>query len=177
MHTRRNCVSLREPKVQNLCLPFGRYLNVGRFDIPMYDADRVGCIKSVSYSNRDLQQSFQRNGLSADALPQRFTIDELHSDKMPAFVLADVVYRADVGVTERGRRPSLSTEPLDGSVILTHIVLQERQGDQTTKAGILRLVDDTHTPCANHRENLIGPRRGVGLQHHIGSHYTGGEVG
>jgi hypothetical protein len=72
-------------------------------------------------------------------------LQELHADEGLPLVLVDVVDRADVGVVKRGGGTSLALEPLPGLGAGEVPLGEELQRHPAAQAGVLSLVDDTHT--------------------------------
>src|SRR5437764_3059648 len=75
--------------------------NVGRLDIAMNDAFRVGGIQSIGYFNSQREQNFGFERLPGNAVLQRGAFEKLHCDEWMAVVLADLVNGADIRVVER----------------------------------------------------------------------------
>ncbi len=84
----------------------------------------------------------QRPG--AEDLVERRPVDQLHDDEAAAFVLADVVEGADVGVVEGRGGAGFALEPLGGERIGRHRLGQELQRDVAAEAEILGAVDHAH---------------------------------
>jgi hypothetical protein len=90
-------------------------------------------------------------------------VEELHDDVGAALFLADVVDGANVGMIQRGRRLGFALEPAQSLGIAGDIVRKELERDETMKAGVLRLVDDTHAAATQLFDN---PVVGDGLANH-----------
>ena len=66
----------------------------------MCDALRVGGLQRVGDLDTQFQQLVGREGLGGDAMLERLPFQQLHHDEGLAFVSADVVNGADVGMVE-----------------------------------------------------------------------------
>ena len=67
---------------------------------------------------------------ACDAVVQRHPIQVLHHDEGSAFVLAEFVDGADVGMIERRGGASFAAETFQGLRVLRHFVRQELQSDE-----------------------------------------------
>ena len=125
----------------------------------MHDALGVRRIQRVSELDAQLQDFVDLEGLSADAVLQRLSLQQLHGDEGPAFLHVDIVDGADVGVIEGGRGLGLALEALQGLMVLGHFFRQEFERHEAVKLGVLGLVDHTHptTPELLHNA-VVGDR-------------------
>ncbi len=70
-------------------------------------------------------------------------------------MLADVVDRTNVGVVQRRGRLRFAVETLHRSLVIGQVVGKELESDLPFEPGVLRLVDDTHSPAADLGEDLV----------------------
>src|SRR5882724_5483263 len=122
--------------------------NVVRLDIAMDDAFGMGGIKGVCDFDGQREHSFLIQGLTGNAVPQCYTIEELHGDKVRLLLVVDLVDGADIRMVKGGGGLSFSLEPAQGLRILGHAVRQELQRDKASKLEILGFVDNSHSPAA-----------------------------
>jgi hypothetical protein len=61
----------------------------------------VGGIQCIGNLTAQIQQFPNFHGLAPDPLPKRLAFQQLHHDERLAFVLADIVNGADVGMVQR----------------------------------------------------------------------------
>ena len=121
--------------------------------VTMRGAQRVGDLDGV------LQRLRKRNRTFAQPLGQRLAFEELHHEEVHALVRADVVYRADVGMVERGDGSRFMLEPTTALGISGDFRRQDLDCYGPAKARVAGLV--TH-PCR--------PRqRGRGFHRHPGA--------
>src|SRR6185437_12889387 len=93
--------------------------------------------------------------MAGDEVLQRNPIQELHYDEGLVLILPDVVNGADVGVIQSRRGLRLALKSGQGLWVAEHLIGQELEGNKTVQAGVLRLVDHTHTPAANLLDDLV----------------------
>ena len=86
---------------------------------------------------------------------QRLPFQKFHDDEGLAFVFADVVDRADVGVVEGRSGARLALEPLQGLMILCQFLGQELERHEAAELGVLGLVDHAHAPATQLLQNAI----------------------
>ena len=73
--------------------------------------------------------------------------------------VVDVVDRADVGVLERGRRPSLPLEPLQGLRVRGDVLGKKLQGDPAAEPEVLGQIHDAHSAGAQLlQDSIVGDR-------------------
>jgi len=79
---------------------------------------------------------------------QRLPLQKLHDDEPPAFMFADVVNAANVGMIEGGGGASFAAEALDGLRISRHRVGEKLQSDVAAQAGVLGPIHYPHAAAA-----------------------------
>src|SRR5262245_20970910 len=67
----------------------------------------------------------------------------------------NIMNRANARVVQSRSGSSLLLKSLQGFSIAAELLHEEFQRDESTQSGILRFVDNTHTPDANSSENPI----------------------
>jgi hypothetical protein len=100
---------------------------------------------------------------------QRHAVQKFHDDEGLPIVLADLVYRADVGMIESGGGTSFATESFQSLRLLGYVLRQEFQRDEAPKLGVLSLVDDAHPAAAQLFDHAV-VRNGLTDQLGWGSH-------
>ena len=103
------------------------------------------------------------------ALAERLALEQLHRNEVAAFMLVDVVDRANVRVVERGRGLGLSLETCDRLKIAALLLAQELQGDWSFQAQTLGPVDDAHAAAAEFRRDAV-VRKGLADHGRTGLH-------
>src|SRR5260370_23744248 len=77
-----------------------------------------------------------------------FAVNEFHSQKWPAILLANVVHGADVGVIQRRRSERFTAKSLHRLRIVGQIVRKKFQRNVAFQAQVLRLVHNSHAAGA-----------------------------
>ena len=86
---------------------------------------------------------------------QRHTIQIFHGDEALAFVFADFVDGADVGMVQGGGGAGFPAEAFQSLRICGHIIGQELEGDEAAERGVLGLVNHTHPPAAQFLDDAV----------------------
>ena len=86
---------------------------------------------------------------------QRLAFDDLHHDEGVAFVVANVVERADVGMVEPRDGPGLAFETLTRGLILSDVWREDFDGDRPSEAGVRGSVHLAHSTGANGADDFI----------------------
>jgi hypothetical protein len=118
--------------------------NVGAFDVPVSDPFLVSRLDRFSHLDRDVQGFPGFDGMSADALPQALPLDEFHRDERTGPFVADFVNGANIGMGQRGGRPSFDHEPLARFRIRRQCLEEKLESHRTLERRVLRLIDDPH---------------------------------
>ena len=121
----------------------------------MDDALRVGGVQRIGNLDGEVEQFVRLEQFPGNALLQGLALQQLHSDEGLAFVLADFVNRADVGMVQRRGGAGLALEAFQGLTVLAPLLRQELESDLTAQRGVLGLIDDTHAPAAELLNNAI----------------------
>ena len=121
----------------------------------MHNALRTCRLKRVRDLDAELQQGREFQGTAADPLVQGFALEQFHHDEVLAFVMIDLVDRADAGMVEGRGGPGLALKAFEHGRVLRHLRRQELDGDVPAELGVLRLVDDAHAATAELRGDLV----------------------
>ena len=103
----------------------------------MDDAALVRAVERVGHLNSEIDDIVGLERRAREAIAQGLPLQQLHHDEGLAFVLADIVNRADVGVIEAGRGPRFADQPLDRLAIPGQLFRNELEGDRAAKADVL----------------------------------------
>src|SRR5262249_155442 len=84
-----------------------------------------------------------------------------------AFILVDVVDRADVGMVQSRGRARFTFESLESLCVASEFRRKKLQCDKATQTGILCFVDNTHSARAKLLNNAVLGDHPAGLQLHF----------
>src|SRR5690348_13979597 len=87
-------------------------------------------------------------GLDADQVLERCTIEKLHGNEGFTLMHPDLVDGANVGMVQGGSRARLAAETLQRLRIFSQVFRQELKGDEAAKLRVLGLVYHTHSATA-----------------------------
>src|SRR4029453_19026935 len=94
-------MQLGQAKVQKLGAAPGEH-DVARLNVTMDDAFAMRLVQRIGDLGAGPDHLIQRKRLPDDPLSERFSLQILHDEEVDAVVLADVEYRANVRMAERG---------------------------------------------------------------------------
>ena len=121
---------LRDPEVQDLHLPVGRELHVGRLQVPVHDSLLVGGLEPV----RDLREHglrvLERHGATLESLRQGLALDQLHRER----AVLEAVERGDVRMIQRREEPGLALEARCALGIPSELVGKDLERDPPAPA-------------------------------------------
>ena len=129
--------------------------DVGGLDVAMNDALGVRCVERVGDFDGQSEERLVVERASGDAMLEGRALEKLHGDEGLAFVPADFVDGADVGMVQRGGGARFSAKAFERLRILRKIVGQEFQRDEAAEFGVLGLVDDAHAAAAEFFEDVV----------------------
>jgi hypothetical protein len=89
-------------------------------------------IERIPNLNRQGQHALNFKWFACNAVLEGRPVQRLHHDEGVAFVLPDVVNRADVGMIERRGSPRFTSESFQGLLVSGKVVRQELQCNETS---------------------------------------------
>ncbi len=146
---------LRQAEIENLCVVVGGDENIGRLDIAMDDALGVRRFEPFGDFDAQIEQQIERERLPTDPVLERLAFEALHRQERLAFVFADFVDRADIGMVERRSGLRFALEAFESAPVAGHVFGEELQGDETVQAGVFGFVDHTHSTPAEPLDNAV----------------------
>jgi len=146
---------LGQAEIQNLRVAALGDENVRRLDVAVHYALRMSPVQRICDLDGDLEQCVQLHRPVADQMLQGGAIQKLHRNERPSVGLANVVYRADVGMIQRGCRFGLALETGQRLRIGGQIIRQKLQRHRTVQARVLRLIHHTHPASPKFFEEAI----------------------
>ncbi len=166
---RRRADLLGQAEIENLGVPARGDEQIRGLDVAVHDALGVRRIQRVCDLNAQIEQQIEVERPAGDAVLQRGAVQKLHGDERAAFVLADFVDGADVGMVQRGGGARFAPETFQRLRVLDHIEGQEFQGDEAAQLGVFRFVDDAHSTAAEFFDDAVMAeslaKQGLGVGH------------
>jgi hypothetical protein len=154
----------RQSEVEQLHAGSGDY-HVSRLQVAVDDARPVSAVESIGdlcAAGEDLRQ---RELAFAKADGERFTLDALHHEVLDTVLVADVVERADVRVSQSGNRLRLALESLPDLGVGREMGRQNLDRDVPPEPCVFRLVDFAHPACAERRQDFVWTQSRSGSQY------------
>jgi len=168
-HRESSCNSrsthLRQTEIENLHAAVGHHEDVFWLEIPMNDAFLVCGRKAMRDLNGVLDRLAYRERTTVQSLAQRFALEQLGDDVGGAAVLTDVMHREDVRVIQRrgGSRFLLKTR--QSLRLCRQAGGQDLDGDVPAQAGIVGLIDFTHSARPDWGGNDVWAEPRAGSDH------------
>ena len=106
---------------------------VGGFDVAMDNSLGMSGVESVCNFNTDFNNALDFQGPTVNEMLERRAIEKFHRDKGAAVLFADVMYRTDIGVVQRGGRAGFPLEAIEGLGIPCNVVREKFQGYESCR--------------------------------------------
>lgn len=129
--------------------------NVGRLDFAVDDAFRMSGIESISDLNSRVEKQIQFEGAAGDAFAKRLAFQKLHGDEGAAFVFADFVNCADVGMVQGGSGAGFPPKALEGLAIVGESLGEKLQSNMAAEAEVFGFEYFAHAASAEFAKNAI----------------------
>ncbi len=153
----------RQAEVQQLDLPARADQDVGRLDVAVHDAARVG----VAEAGADLQEDAHALGqgdrrLALDQRAQVVALEQLHGHVEPPVGLVHVVDADDVGMAQLADRLDLATEALVQLFLGGELLGEHLERHRPAQGQVAGAVDHAHGAFAQLVEDLVTAEGGHG---------------
>jgi hypothetical protein len=106
-------------------------------------------------------------------MPESFPFQQFHGDERLAFMLANLVDRADIRVIQRGGGAGFPLKAIERLFVFQRIWREKLQGDEAAEGCIFGLVNDTHAAAAKFLQNAVVAN---GAPDHLGKRPVGENV-
>src|SRR5258708_3751220 len=139
----------------------------------MNDALSVGGIQSVRNFDGQTEQDFSLKTFAQGKMLQRHATEKFHRDERFALLFANVENCANVWVTQGRGSLRIALEKRQSYRDVSNLQRQDFQRNETTKASVFCLVDDSHAATTKLFEHgVVGDRAtddGRSVWHSLGS--------
>ena len=122
----------------------------------MHDPLPVRLVQRVGDLDAEAERLRERQRALAEPVRERLALEQLHDEVLRAVLVADVVERADVRMRELRDRLRLPLEPLANLGGGRQMLRQHLDRDGALEPRVPRLVDLSHPPGAERRQDLVG---------------------
>ena len=144
-----------ESEIDELDLPVRSEPDVGRLQVAMDDALRVGGVEAGGDLLRQGDGFADRNRTARNQIGERFALDERHHEKVDAVLCADVVQRTDVQMLDGRNRARFAFEALNKAGRSGDVRGKNLDGDRAIETRVARPIDFAHGPCSGQGLDLI----------------------
>src|SRR5579862_408355 len=93
--------------------------------------------------------------MTCDPMLQSHAIEKFHHDISVPFVLTYIVNGAYVGMVQRGCSLRFAAKACQSLGIARNVLRQELEGNKAMQAGVLGLVDHTHSAAAQFLDDAV----------------------
>ena len=126
--------------------------DIGRFDVPVNDAQAVGVSQRLGQFCNDLHALTERNCSGGDQLGQAAALNQRHRDVMAVAIVAGLIDRHDPGMAKTCQCSGLTEKSLPSSRCDHHALARQLQGYVAFKErikgaidrGVMALAHDVH---------------------------------
>jgi hypothetical protein len=146
---------LSQSEIEDLGVTATGYEDIGRLNVAMNDTFTVGRIQRVGDIDGDWKECLRFHGPSGYEVLQRHSVKEFHDHENIAFVVSNVVDRADVRMVKRRRGTSFAAKALHGLGIAGDVLRQKLQRDKTAQEGVFSLVHYAHAPTTELADDAV----------------------
>src|SRR5262249_38519687 len=101
--------------------------NVGWLNIAVNNVRGMRSVKRISSLDGQIEEQFHLDRLSTNPLFQRLAFKQLHGDKLPSLVFADVVDGANVWMIQCRCCAGLTQEPFNRCAIAANLISEKFQ--------------------------------------------------
>ena len=154
-----------DPEVENLHRARLEAHDVGRLDVAMHDAHRMGVVQAGADILEDRQLLPDADdALLPDELQQRLPQHVLHRDERTILVLADIEHRHDVGMLQPAGGSRFTSKALaDGGIV--EALLEQLDDDLPIDGRVTGEIHRAHAAVSDQPLDVIAPDDGWGHGH------------
>ena len=121
----------------------------------MNDSFAVSRVQRIGNLNRQAQEHVGLQRPPADAMLQRDAFQKLHRNEGLSVLLANIVYRADIGMIQCGGRLGFALKTCQGLRIAGNILRQKLQRDKPFQPSVLSFIHHAHAAATEFLDDLV----------------------
>ncbi len=129
--------------------------NICGLDVAVNDSFGVSGFECVVDFDGEIEELIDFQGLGGDSFLERLALEEFHHDEDLAFVAADFMNGANVGVVEGGRSAGFALEAFQRLLVVGQIFGEKFQRNETSQSGVFGLVNNAHPAATQLFENAV----------------------
>ncbi len=142
---RRPVLRRRNPEIEDFHGTVSKHHDVGRLDVAVHDAARVGGADAACNLDGDPNGFLEGQPAPPQSRPHRLAVVQRHREEQLSVVgLSNLQDGADVRMIERGSRAGLHEKAFLRRGLCAEVRREKLQRDVTSKPFVVRLVDDPH---------------------------------
>jgi len=123
--------------------------DVGGLDVAVHNAAGMRGIECVGHFDGQVEQALQFERTSVERMLQGAAGQILHHDEQAAFMLANLMDGADVGMVQGGGSAAFAAEALKSLGIAGSFLGKKFEGDKAAEGSVFSLVNHTHSAAAS----------------------------
>ena len=162
----RRDARLGQPEVEQLRARLRQH-DVARLQIAMHNAVPVRLVERVRNLNPVTDRLLHGERSFLESPGERLPLEIFHDQEGHALVVADVIERADVRMTELRDRLRFAIEPLPKLRIDGHAGGKNLDGDRAVEARVRRPIDFAHPAGAVQRDDFVRSQSRARRQHAV----------
>ncbi len=129
--------------------------DVGGLDVSMNDLFGVRGVEAFGNLDGVVEQALDFHGPAGIDVLESGAVEKFHGDIAIAFVLANFVDGADVGMVQPGSGARLAPETFEGLRIAAEVLGKEFERNEAAKFGVFSFVDDAHSATTEFFEDDV----------------------
>ena len=134
----------------------GADLDVGRLEIPMDDPLLMGGFEGLGDLTRNLKRAFETEWAPAQAIGERFSLDQLHDEKLTVVGVLEVVDDRDVWVIQRSQQLGFALESGDAVRFRCECIGQDLDRHEPLQPGVPGSIHLAHSAGPDEANDFIG---------------------
>jgi hypothetical protein len=157
---------LGQSEVEHFDGAVGPELDVGRLQVAMDDALRVGRLERIDHLRRNRQCLVERQRACRQAVGERWPVDQLEHQRRRVAGRLEAIDRGDVGMVQRGQQLGFAAEPHQSIGVGEERRWQHLQRHVALQRAVAPAIDLAHPAFAELGQDVVGAEPGTGRERH-----------